>query len=202
MSHWGCAIRPVAAPGSLRSDRPGAAALLREPPRPGGRSGAGRGRCGAGPDGGLKARRRRRGRYIDRADGQRQPSSPPPGLLCPSPPRRAQPSRQRGAGRPGDSLPAPPRSPSSPPTSPRTLPAGLPGARGGGRGGRAAPARPPAACDRRAVAASSADLVCVLLRPQRGGEGARGARQRGTEVPGRGVQTKERAPPWAAGRGA
>ncbi|XP_037981820.1 CDC42 small effector protein 2 isoform X1 [Motacilla alba alba] len=114
--------------------------------------------------------------------------SPP----LPSPARPAQAAARSGAGRPGDSLPAPPRSPSSPPSSPRTLPAGLPGSR------REPAPRLPAACDRRAVAASSADLGCVLLRPRRGGEGARGARQRETEVPGRGGHTKERAPPWAA----
>lgn len=65
------------------------------------RSGAGRERCGAGR--GSNARRRRSGRHSDSADGQRQP------LFVPSPPRRAQTSRQRGAERAGLGIPSPRR---------------------------------------------------------------------------------------------
>lgn len=70
--------------------------------------GAGRGRCGAGPDGCLEARRRS-GRHIDSADGQRQPTRRRPASFVPSSPRRAQPSRQRGAERAGPGIPSPRR---------------------------------------------------------------------------------------------
>lgn len=163
----------------------------------------------AGPIGGAAAAEEERAVHPPGWRAVLPAAARPP--LSPPLPGAPSPSRQRGAGRPGDSLPAPPRSPSSHSTTPAhphlaSDPAGrAPGSAGGGacaaparclwppggsgllRGSRLPPPPPPARC---------------------GGEGARGARQRGTEVPGRAVQTKERAPPWAAvsgggrGRGA
>ncbi|KAM6328855.1 uncharacterized protein FN964_016053 isoform 1-T41 [Alca torda] len=121
-----------------------------------------------------------------------------PASFVPSPPRRAQP---KPAARSGPAWGFPPGAAevaifthSPPATSPRTLPAGLPAAREGF-------CAAPASCLIRP--GGSGLLRGSRLRPppppaRRGGDGARGARQRGTAVPGRGGQTKERAPPWAA----